>query len=70
MKVPFPCHSYGTVGFVKELVDEQGAVDVALGCKAGWRRSKFKNVLITSGVVFVTKATSTLAAPNPVPAGD
>jgi hypothetical protein len=70
MKVPFPCHSYGTVGFVKELVDDQGAVDVALGCKAGWRRSKFKNVLITSGVVFVTKATSTLAAPNPVPAGD
>jgi hypothetical protein len=48
MKVPFPCHSYGTIGFVKELVDEQGAVDVALGCKAGWRRSKFENVLITS----------------------
>jgi hypothetical protein len=71
MKVPFPCHSYGMVGFVKELVDEQGVADVAMGCKAGWRRSKFKDVLITSGVVFVTKATSTLAAsPNPVPAGD
>jgi hypothetical protein len=72
MKVPFPCHSYGMVGFVKELVDEQGAIDVAMGCKAGWRRSKFQNVLITSGVVFVTKArSSTLAAsPNPVPAGD
>ena len=72
MKVPFPCHSYGMVGFVKELVDEQGAADVAVGRKAGWRRSKFQNVLITSGVVFVTKATSsTLAAsPNPVPAGD
>ena len=24
MKIPFPCHSYGMVGFVKELVDEQG----------------------------------------------
>jgi len=71
MKVPVPCHSYGMVGFVKELVDEQGAADVALGRKAGWRRSKFQNVLITSGVVFVTKATSSLAAyPNPVPAGD
>ena len=72
MKVPFPCHSYGMVGFVKELVDEQGARDVAMGCKAGRRSSKFQNVLITSGVVFVTKATSsTLAAsPNPVPAGD
>jgi hypothetical protein len=85
MKAPFPCHSYGMVGFVKELVDEQGARDVAMGCKTGQRRSKFQNVLITSGVVFVTKATSssmrtssnpqlrraTLAAsPNPVPAGD
>jgi hypothetical protein len=72
MKVPFPCHSYGTVGFVKELVDEQGAADVARGCKAGWRRSKFKNVLITPGVVFVTKATSSTldASPNSVPAGN
>src|SRR5256886_11511099 len=25
MKVPVPCHSYGMVGFIKELVDEQGA---------------------------------------------
>jgi hypothetical protein len=24
IKVPFPCHSYGMVGFVKELADEQG----------------------------------------------
>jgi hypothetical protein len=71
IKVPFPCHSYGTVGFVKELVDEQGAADVALGWKVGWRRSKFQSMLITSGVVFVTKATSTLAAsPNAVPVGD
>lgn len=71
MKVPFPCHSYGMVGFVKELVDEQGAADIAIGRKADGRRSKFQNVLITSGVVFVTKAASTLSAcPNPVPAGD
>jgi hypothetical protein len=57
MKVPFPCHSYGMVGFIKELVDEQGAASIANGCKAGWRRSKFKNLLVTPGIVFITKAT-------------
>src|SRR5437868_13384546 len=29
-KVPFPCHAYGMVGFVKELVDEQGAASVTM----------------------------------------
>jgi hypothetical protein len=71
MKVPLPCHSYGMVGFIKELVHEQGAASIAIGHKAGWRRSKFKDLLITPGIVFVTKAESTLTAfPNPVPAGD
>ena len=56
MKVPFPCHSYGMVGFVKELVDEQGAASIAMGSKAGSRKSKFKNILITPGIVLVTKA--------------
>jgi hypothetical protein len=71
MKMPVPCHSYGMVGFIKELVDEQGAASIAMGRKAGWRGSKFKTVLITPGVVFVTKARSTLAAaPNPVPPDD
>jgi hypothetical protein len=70
-KVPVPCHSYGMVGFIKELVDEQGAASIAMGHKAARRRSKFKNLLITPGIVFVTKAASTLTAfPNPVPAGD
>ena len=63
MKVPFPCHSYGMVGFVKELVDEQGAANIAMGSKAGWRKSKFKNILITPGIVIVAKAASTLTAP-------
>ncbi len=62
MKVPFHCHSYGMVGFVKELVDEQGAADIAMGSKAGWRKSKFKNILITPGIVIVAKAASTLTA--------
>jgi len=68
MKVPVPCHSYRMVGFIKELVDEQGAASVAMGRKTGWRRSKFKNLLITPGIVSVTKAAPTLTAfPNPVP---
>jgi hypothetical protein len=71
MKVPFPCHSYGMVGFVKELVDEQGAGNIALGRKGGFRLSKFKNLLITQGIVFVTKTTPTLrASPNLVPAAN
>jgi len=70
MKTPFPCHSYGMVGFVKELVDEQGAGSIGLGRKRDFRFSKFKNLLITPGIVFVTKATSTLtASPDLVPAG-
>jgi hypothetical protein len=56
---------------IKELVDEQGAASIAMGHKAARRRSKFKNLLITPGIVFVTKAASTLTAfPNPVPAAD
>jgi hypothetical protein len=67
IKVPAPCHSYGMVGFIKELVDEQGAASIAMGRKAGWRLSKFQNLLITPGIVFVTKATPTITAcPNPV----
>jgi hypothetical protein len=50
------------VGFVKELVDEQGAADIAMGNKAGWRKSKFKNILITPGIVIVAKAASTVTA--------
>ena len=68
IRVPAPCHSYGMVGFVKELVDEQGAASIAMGCKAGWRLSKFQSLLITPGIVFVTKAAPTITAhPNPVP---
>jgi hypothetical protein len=70
-KVPFPCHSYGMVGFVKELVDEQGAACVTMKYPVGERRaSKFKNLLITPTIVFVSKMVPTLeASPNPVPAG-
>jgi hypothetical protein len=71
LKVPFPCHSYGMVGFVKELVDEQAAGSIAMGRKGEFRLSKFENLVITPGVVFVTKVAPTLSAcPNPVPEGE
>jgi hypothetical protein len=70
-KVPFPCHSYGMVGFIKELVDEQGAASIAIGRKGAFRLSEFENLVITPGIVFVTKVAPTLgASPNPVPASD
>lgn len=58
LKTPMRCHSYGMVGFVKQLVDEQGAHDVT---RAQWkgkskRASKFENMLITPSIVFIKKA--------------
>jgi hypothetical protein len=68
---PFPCHSHGMVGFVKELVDEQGAGSIKLGRNEEFRLSKFESLLVTSGVIFVSKLASTLGAfPNPVPSGE
>jgi hypothetical protein len=60
LKSPLPCHSYGMVGLVKQLVDEQGAHDVT---RANWRGkakrlSKFQDTLITPCMVFVRKAGS------------
>ena len=68
---PFPCHSSGMVGFVKELVDEQCAGSITLSRKEEFRLSKFESLVITEGVVLVTKlAPSLSASPNPVPAGE
>jgi hypothetical protein len=58
LKTPMRCHSYGMVGFVKQLVDEQGAHDVT---RANWkgkskRASKFENMLITPSIIFIKKA--------------
>jgi hypothetical protein len=61
------------VGFVKELVDEQGAASITMQYPAAKRRaSKFESVLITQFIVFVTKVlpTSLTASPNPVPFGN
>jgi len=56
-KTPSQCHSYGMVGFVKELVDEQGAVAMSMVCSNNTpkRQSRFENVLITPNIVFVKK---------------
>ena len=68
---PFPCHSYGMVGFVKELVDEQAAGSIALGRKEEFRLSRFENLVITEGVVLITKVAPSLSAsPNPVLGGE
>src|SRR5262249_41569649 len=73
MKVPFPCHSYGMVGFIKELVDEQGAASVNMGRAVTdeSRVSRFKQMIITPCIVFVSKMPATISAtPNPVSAGE
>jgi hypothetical protein len=72
MKVPFPCHAYGMVGFIKELVDEQGAASVTTHRPIGeCRASRFTQIVITPCIVFVSKMTPSLdASPNPVPASE
>jgi hypothetical protein len=58
LKTPMRSHSYGIVGFIKQLIDEQGAADVT---RANWkgkpkRQSKFENMIITPTIVFIRKA--------------
>ena len=48
------------VGFVKELVDEQGAGSITLGRNEQIRRSKRERLLVTPGVIFVSKLAPTL----------
>lgn len=47
----------GMVGFVKELIDEQGAADLTRGRsdQPPGRESKFEKMVITPSIVFVTK---------------
>jgi len=58
LKTSMSCHSYGMVGFIKQLIDEQGAADVT---RLNWkgkpkRRSKFEKMIITPSIVFIRKA--------------
>jgi hypothetical protein len=58
LKTRMGCHSYGMVGFIKQLVDEQGAHDVTRKQLKGKskRGSKFESIVITPSIVFVRKA--------------
>jgi len=51
-------HRYGMVGFIKELIDEQGMRELSREYygKPFERESKFESVLVTRAIVFVTKA--------------
>ena len=50
-------HDFGMVGFVKQLVDEQGAADLTRGNFAGKakRDSKFHSMTIVPSIVFIRK---------------
>ena len=56
-RIPSHSHHYGMVGFIKELVDEQGAVELARARLTGTvtRGSKFENMTITPAIVFIKK---------------
>jgi hypothetical protein len=58
--IPFPSHPYGMVGFIKELVDEQGAADLTRASLVGTpaRASKFESMTITPSIVFIKKRRS------------
>jgi SAM-dependent methyltransferase len=54
----FRSHGYGLVGFVKELVDECGMADITredLGTPP-YRASKFKEMRVSPGQVFIVKS--------------
>lgn len=54
----FRSHNYGLVGFVKELVDECGMADITHVDRGTppYRPSKFKEMRISPGQVFIVKA--------------
>jgi hypothetical protein len=54
----FRSHDYGLVGFVKELVDECGMADITRTDRGTppYRPSKFKEMRISPGQVFIVKA--------------
>ena len=56
-RIPSATHRFGMVGFVKELIDEQGAADLTRATFTGrpGRSSRFENMTITPSIVFVRK---------------
>jgi len=58
LRTAMSCHSYGMVGFIKQLIDEQGAHDVTRKMLNGKpkRGSKFEDMIIMPSLVFIKKA--------------
>lgn len=58
LTMPMQGHSYGMVGFIKQLIDEQGAHDVTRERLKGRpkRDSKFESMTIVPSLVFIKKA--------------
>jgi hypothetical protein len=56
-RTPWHTHSYGMVGFVKDLVDEQGVADLTRARSTGVaaRESKFDSMVIMPSIVFLKK---------------
>jgi hypothetical protein len=56
-RIPSYSHHYGMVGFIKELVDEQGVADLTRANFTGTakRGSKFESMTITPSIVFIKK---------------
>jgi hypothetical protein len=60
IKRAWPSHSYGMVGLVKQLVDEQAAADVTRRTLGGTptRNSKFDSILLVERLAFIRKASA------------
>lgn len=57
-KVLWENHNYGMVGFIKQLIDEQGAEDYTRGLLSGQptRNSKFHSITIHPSLVIIKKS--------------
>jgi hypothetical protein len=55
--MPLRSHQYGMVGFVKELIDEQGAADLSKKRSTGVpaRQSRFESITVYPALVFIQK---------------
>ena len=58
LRIPLESHTYGMVGFIKQLIDEQGAGDITRGIppQRGTVNSKFSKIIIMENMVCVYKA--------------
>lgn len=56
-RTPLPSHDFGLVGFVKQLIDEQGAADLTRASRnsKAQRPSKFARITITPSIIFIAK---------------